>query len=479
MKVGYNRPKARNHDMKKKKAVKKPWGGRFSEPTNQFVERFTASVDFDKKLALYDIRGSQAHAQMLQQCQIISSEDFAKINQGLEKITEMVRTNNFKWSTALEDVHMNIESELVKQIGEVGKKLHTARSRNDQVATDLRLYLRDKTDETINVLKILATETVGLAERESETLMPGYTHLQAAQPVTFGHHLLAWVEMLLRDISRFKDCRKRINVMPLGSGALAGTTFTIDRKITAKILHFDEICENSMDGVSDRDYVIEFVSACSLTMMHFSRMCEEMVLWCSQPFSFIELGDAFCTGSSMMPQKKNPDVPELVRGKSGRVFGHLMGLITLMKSQPLTYNKDNQEDKEPLFDSVNTLIDCTTALGQLVPSIIVNAESMSRAAEKGFIVATDIADYLVGKGVSFRDAHETVGKLVKLAIEQNRELENLELEEFQAINQIFDSSVLKILTPEKALASRDHHGGTAPNQVKRACGRALKRIEEI
>ena len=458
---------------------KKPWGGRFSEPTNQFVERFTASVNFDKRLGLYDITGSKAHAEMLERCGIISSEELKQIDNGLEEIAGTIRNGTFNWSTALEDVHMNIEGELVNRIGEVGKKLHTARSRNDQVATDLRLFLRDKTDESVEELKGLVRAIIQLAHKESATLMPGYTHLQVAQPVTFGHHLLAWAEMILRDISRFKNCRSRINILPLGSGALAGTTFPIDRRITAGILGFDDVSENSMDSVADRDFVIEFVSAATITMMHFSRICEELVLWCSQPFSFIELGDAFCTGSSMMPQKKNPDVPELIRGKSGRVYGHLMGLITLMKSQPLTYNKDNQEDKEPLFDTVDTLIDCTTALNLLIPSINPNPSAMSKAAEKGFILATDIADYLVRKGISFRDAHETVGQLVKFAIDQNCQLEDLKLAEFQKVNKVFDSKVFEILNPDKALASRNHQGGTAPEQVKKACARIAIRIEKI
>ena len=465
--------------MTEKNATKKPWSGRFTEPTNAFVERFTASVSFDQQLALYDVLGSQAHAQMLRECEIISPEDFDKINEGLEQIKDTIESGKFIWRTDLEDVHMNIEFELVNRIGDVGKKLHTGRSRNDQVATDMRLYLRDKTDIVTRELKILIEAIIPVANREASTLMPGYTHLQVAQPVTFGHHLMAWVEMLIRDVSRFKDCRGRINVLPLGSGALAGTTFPIKREIVAKLLKFDSICENSMDGVSDRDFIIEFVAAAAMTLMHYSRICEELVLWCSQSFNFIALSDSFCTGSSMMPQKKNPDVPELIRGKSGRVVGHLMSLITLMKSQPLSYNKDNQEDKEPLFDSVNTLLNCTRAIAELVPTMTIRSDVMATAAEEGYITATDIADHLVRKGISFRDAHETVGEIVKLAVTSNRKLEELTLQEFATISSDLDESIFDVLDPHKALSARNHFGGTAPNQVKEACNRALERIENL
>jgi len=456
----------------------KPWGGRFSAPTDAFVERFTASVQFDKRLYAHDIRGSIAHTQMLSEVGILEREDRDKIVEGLRAIQSDIEDGRFEWSVALEDVHMNIERALIERIGDTGKKLHTARSRNDQVATDIRLFVRDQIDAILAGLTSLMNGLIDVAEREAATVMPGFTHLQIAQPISFGHHLLAWFEMLARDRDRFVDCRKRVNVLPLGAGALAGTSFPIDRSISAKLLGFDEVAENSLDAVSDRDFAIEFVAGASLLMMHFSRMAEELVLWNSQQFSFVELGDAFCTGSSMMPQKKNPDVPELVRGKSGRVIGHLVSLITLMKSQPLAYNKDNQEDKEPLFDTVDTLIDCIKAFGDLVPTLKINAAHMRAATEKGFATATDLADYLVCAGVPFRDAHAIVGAAVRLAIEGNCDLKDLSITQFRELYPAMSEQVYEILDIDHSLNARDHFGGTAPNQVRAACKRARERLAE-
>jgi argininosuccinate lyase len=456
----------------------KPWGGRFNSPTNEFVERFTASVHFDRRLFRHDIKGSIAHAKMLSSVGILTFEESENIVTGLESIESEIDQGKFEWSVALEDVHMNIERALVDRIGDVGKKLHTARSRNDQVATDIRLFLRDQVDAVLEGLSSLMLALVDLAEREAGTVMPGYTHLQTAQPVSFGHHMLAWFEMLARDRERFIDARKRINVLPLGSGALAGTTFPIDRQFSAQLLGFDKVSENSLDAVSDRDFAIEFSANASLLMVHFSRMCEELVLWNSQQFSFVEMGDAFCTGSSMMPQKKNPDVPELIRGKSGRVIGHLIGLITLMKSQPLAYNKDNQEDKEPLFDTVDTILDCLKALGDLIPSLVVNRDAMRAAAKKGFATATDFADYLVRVGVPFRDAHAVVGGAVRLAIEKQCDLEELSIAEFRDFYPAMSEDVYASLDIDNSLNARDHFGGTAPSQVRAACLRARDRLNQ-
>ena len=458
-------------------ASEKPWGGRFTAPTDAFVEAFTASVNFDQRMALCDIEGSLAHARMLSECGVLTNEEFETIENGLGRVREDIETGRFAWSVALEDVHMNIERALVECVGEVGKKLHTARSRNDQVATDIRLYLRGCLDGLRSGLDALMGGLIDLAERESDTLMPGFTHLQAAQPVSFGHHMLAWFEMLLRDRSRLDDCRKRLNVLPLGAGALAGTTFPIDRARVAELLGFDAVAENSLDAVSDRDFAIEFASVGATLMMHYSRMAEELVLWNSQAFGFVELADAFCTGSSMMPQKKNPDVPELVRGKSGRVFGHLVGLLTLMKSQPLAYNKDNQEDKEPLFDLVDTLTDCTRAFAELVPGIEVRRERMRAAAAQGFIAATDLADHLVRMGRPFRDAHAVVGGAVALAVERGVELHELSLEDYQRLDAALDAQVYEVLDMDRVLAARDHFGGTAPTQVRAACVRARARLK--
>lgn len=465
--------------MSTKSQKKKPWKGRFQSETNPLVEEFTASVKFDKILAPYDIKGSKAHATMLQMCQIISEQDCKEIFAGLESIEKEIDADKFNWNISLEDVHMNIEHRLIEIIGETGKKLHTARSRNDQVATDLRLYARDKVDLLVATLTDLTYEIVKLAKIEASSIMPGFTHLQVAQPVTMGHHLLAWGEMILRDIERFLDCRKRINVLPLGSGALAGTTFKIDRQITANLLGFDDISKNSMDAVSDRDFVIEFISNAALTMIHFSRICEELILWSSQQFDFIEISDEYCTGSSMMPQKKNPDVPELIRGKSGRVLGHLVGMMTLMKSQPLCYNKDNQEDKEPLFDAAATLETSAIILTGLIPCIQVKREKLLNATSGGFILATDIADYLVQKGTSFRDAHEITGKTVRKAIEQSKKLEELTLQDFQSVSKVFDNSIFEILTLDQAVESRNHIGGTAPSKVISACDSITIRLKRL
>nr|WP_299245674.1 argininosuccinate lyase [uncultured Halomonas sp.] len=448
------------------------WGGRFSEPTDAFVEKFTASVDFDRRLYHHDIRGSKAHATMLERVGVLTSEECEAILNGLAEVEAEIEAGQFPWSVALEDVHMNIEARLTEKIGTTGKKLHTGRSRNDQVATDIRLYLRDEIDVVDAELARLRSGMIELADREADTIMPGFTHLQTAQPVTFGHHLLAWQEMIARDQERLRDCRKRVNVMPLGAAALAGTTYPIDRHVTAELLGFESPAENSLDAVSDRDFAIEFVSFASLLLMHLSRMSEELVLWSSAQFDFIDLPDRFCTGSSIMPQKKNPDVPELVRGKSGRVYGHLMSLLTLMKSQPLAYNKDNQEDKEPLFDTLDTVKGCLKAFADMVPAIEAKTERMFEAARKGFSTATDLADYLVRKGVAFRDAHEIVGQSVAYGIEQGKDLSEMSLEELRQFSGAIADDVFEVLTLEGSVAARNHIGGTAPNQVRAAAQRA-------
>ena len=460
-------------------ASEKLWGGRFTAPTNAFVEEFTASVGFDQRLALCDIRGSIAHARMLSECGVITAAEFERIATGLELIRADIEAGHFSWSVKLEDVHMNIESALVERIGEVGKKLHTARSRNDQVATDIRLYLREEIDALLERLRRLMHALVVLAEQEADTLLPGYTHLQAAQPISFGHHMLAWFEMLLRDAGRLRDCRARVNVLPLGAGALAGTTFPINRARCAELLGFEAVAENSLDAVSDRDFAIEFSACASLIMVHFSRMSEELVLWNSQAFGFVVIDDAFCTGSSMMPQKKNPDVPELVRGKAGRVIGHLVALITLMKGQPLAYNKDNQEDKEPLFDTLDTLHACIRAFADLVPTLKLDRARMRAAAARGYIAATDLADHLVRLGRPFRDAHGVVGAAVGLAVARGCELQDLPLEEYQKLDAALDATVYQVLDMDQCLAARDHFGGTAPRQVRAACSRARTRIAQV
>lgn len=450
----------------------KLWGGRFSEPLNEFVEQFTASITFDQRLYPQDIQGSIAHATMLAEVGVLTEIERDTIVDGLQTILEECHQEKIQWSVSLEDVHMNIESLLIQRIGDTGKKLHTGRSRNDQIATDIRLYLRDTIDVLIDRLRQLQNALITLAEQEADTIMPGFTHLQSAQPVTFGHHLLAWNQMIQRDEARLHDCRKRVNQMPLGAAALAGTSFPIKREITAKLLGFEGICANSLDAVSDRDFIIEFNAAASLIMMHLSRFSEELVLWMSQQFGFIDLPDAFCTGSSIMPQKKNPDVPELIRGKTGRVYGHLMAMLTLMKSQPLAYNKDNQEDKEPLFDTVDTLMGSLRAFVDLIPQIKANRQRMREAASQGFSTATDLADYLVNQGLPFREAHEVVGKAVHYCVTQNTALEECPLEVLQKFSPLIEQSVYQVLTLEGSVAARNHLGGTAPEQVKAAAKQA-------
>jgi len=450
----------------------KLWKGRFNEPTDAFVEKFTASVNFDKRLYPYDIAGSIAHARMLTKCGILSQQDCDQILKGLEDILTDIEAGDFAWSVALEDVHMNIEARLTDRIGDAGKKLHTGRSRNDQVATDIRLYLRDAIDHIQVELRRLQLALIDLAETEAETIMPGFTHLQVAQPITFGHHMMAWFEMLTRDESRLFDCQKRMNVMPLGSAALAGTSYPIDRHYTAEQLGFDRPSENSLDSVSDRDFAIEFNAAAALLITHLSRFSEELILWASAQFNFIELPDRFCTGSSIMPQKKNPDVPELVRGKTGRVNGNLVSLLTLMKGQPLAYNKDNQEDKEPLFDTIDTVLDCVRSFADMVPAIETKKDNMYQAARSGFSTATDLADYLVRKGLPFRDAHEVVGLAVRAGVESNKDLSDMSLEELQLFSKDIENDVFDVLTLEGSTASRNHIGGTAPEQVRSAIKRA-------
>lgn len=452
------------------------WGGRFNQPTDAFVQEFTASVQFDQRLYAYDIQGSVAHATMLAKVGVLTDDEAKTIIDGLADVKTEIEQGKFEWSIALEDVHMNIERRLTDLIGDVGKKLHTGRSRNDQVATDIRLFLREEIDQINSELERLMTGLINLAEREADTVMPGFTHLQTAQPVTFGHHMMAWVEMLFRDRDRLTDCQKRVNVMPLGAAALAGTSYPIDRNLTAELLGFEGIAENSLDAVSDRDFAIEFSACASLIMTHLSRFSEELVLWCSQQFSFVAIGDAFCTGSSIMPQKKNPDVPELVRGKTGRVNGNLISLLTLMKGQPLAYNKDNQEDKEPLFDSVDTVRGSLKAFADMSTVITVNAENMRAAASKGFATATDLADYLVRKGIAFRDAHEVVGNAVATAEKQGKDIAELSLEELKSFSSEIESDVYDVLTLEGALAARGHIGGTAPRQVRAAIKRARGRL---
>lgn len=453
------------------------WGGRFNEPVDAFVARFTASVDFDQRLAQQDIQGSLAHANMLSQAGVLSEDELQLITTGLEEIAAEIEQGSFAWSVALEDLHMNIEAALTERIGIVGKKLHTGRSRNDQVATDIRLWLRDQIDELKPLFDTLQSGLIELATAEADSIMPGFTHLQTAQPVTFGHHLLAWNEMLERDYGRLMDCRARLNQSPLGAAALAGTTYPIDRELTASQLGFDKPTENSLDSVSDRDFAIEFCAFASLLMTHLSRMSEELILWASAQFQFIDLPDRFCTGSSIMPQKKNPDVPELVRGKTGRVNGHLIALLTLMKSQPLAYNKDNQEDKEPLFDAVDTVSDCLRAFGDMVPAIKANRAAMAEAALRGFSTATDLADYLVGKGIAFRDSHEIVGKSVAYGIAENKDLSEMSLEELQQFSDQISDDVFEVLTLEGSVAARNHIGGTAPDQVRAAAERALQHVK--
>lgn len=455
------------------------WGGRFTEATDSFVTQFTASVNFDKRMAKQDIQGSIAHATMLGECGIITKDESSIIINGLKQVQAEIDSGTFTWSVALEDVHMNVESRLTAIVGDVGKKLHTGRSRNDQVATDIRLWLRDETDNILALLKRLQSGLLDLADKHTQTIMPGFTHLQTAQPVSFGHHVMAWFEMLCRDYDRMVDTRKRINQMPLGSAALAGTTYPIDRAITARLLGFEGICQNSLDAVSDRDFAIEFTANASILMMHLSRMSEEIILWMSAQFGFVAVPDRFCTGSSIMPQKKNPDVPELVRGKAARVFGQLTTLLTLMKNQPLAYNKDNQEDKEPLFDCVDTLTGSLLAFADMLPNLVPNEQNMRSATMKGYATATDLADYLVKKGLPFRDAHEVVGKTVALGVAKGVDISQLSLKELQSFSDLIDKDVFDCLTLEGSLNARDHVGGTAPNQVKKAIANGKQRLASI
>ena len=453
------------------------WGGRFNQPTDEFVKIFGASVTFDKVLALYDIEGSIAHATMLCEVNVLTSTELKQILEGLDKVKNEIVNDQFSWSAELEDVHMNIESRLTEICGDSGKKLHTGRSRNDQVATDIRLYLRDQVRLITKELERLLNALLDLAEQEKETIMPGFTHLQAAQPISFGHHLLAYFEMLKRDRERLQESFKRINTMPLGSAALAGTSYPINRERTAELLGFERISLNSIDAVSDRDFAIEFASNASLIMMHLSRFSEELILWSSAQFEFISLPDSFCTGSSIMPQKKNPDVPELVRGKTGRVTGNLISLLTIMKGQPLAYNKDNQEDKEPLFDSVETIYSCLRVFADMVPTIKTNKENMYQSALKGYTTATDLADYLVKKGLAFRDAHDVVGKAVSYGIKEGKDLSEFSINELKNFNSLIEEDIFDVISLEGSINSRNHLGGTSPNQISIAIKAGRKSIK--
>ncbi len=458
----------------KPKAQRNLSAGRFAEPLSDQVKRYLASVGFDRRLAPKDILASLAHARMLRAAGVLTAADLKAIERGMDTIAKEVEAGTFPWSLDAEDVHLNIEKRLTDLVGEAGKRLHTARSRNDQVATDVRLWLRDEIDESTRLLRKLQSTLLDQAEKHAATIMPGFTHLQVAQPVTFGHHLLAYFEMLERDRSRLADCRKRLNRLPLGAAALAGTSFPIDRDRVARELGFDGLCANSLDAVSDRDFAIEFCACAALVMVHLSRFCEELILWLNPRFAFVSLPDRFCTGSSIMPQKKNPDVPELVRGKSGRAIGSLVALLVLMKSQPLAYNKDNQEDKEPLFDAADTLRETLAVFAELVPGIRANAESMRRAAQEGFATATDLADYLVRKGIPFRDAHEAVGQAVRFAEKSGRDLSQLSLAELRRFSSAVQKDVLRSLSLEGSVAARSHPGGTSPDQVRAAVRRARK-----
>jgi argininosuccinate lyase len=457
-------------------ATNSAWGGRFSEQTDAFVEAFTASVQFDQRMYRQDIAGSRAHAKMLHKIDVLSEADLAAILAGLDNVEQEISEGRFDWSIKREDVHMNIEARLTELIGDAGKRLHTGRSRNDQVATDIRLYLREQIDFIVDEIKRLQHGVLEVAEREAASIMPGFTHLQVAQPVTFGHHVMAWYEMLNRDASRFIDCQQRMNMSPLGAAALAGTSYPIDRAFTAAELGFTAPTQNSLDSVSDRDFAIEFCASAAILLVHMSRMSEELVIWSSAQFDFIELPDRFCTGSSIMPQKKNPDLPELVRGKTGRVNGNLVSLLTLMKSQPLAYNKDNQEDKEPLFDTIDTVLGCLRAFADMVPAINCKHENMYQAAKQGFSTATDLADYLVRKNLPFRDAHEVVGKAVAMGISTGKDLSELKLEELQQFSDKISADVFDALTLEGSVESRNHVGGTAPEQVKKAIALARESL---
>lgn len=452
----------------------KLWGGRFTQPTDKFVEEFTASIDFDQRLYRYDIQGSKAHAEMLGRQGIISTDEAAKIIAGLNQILEDIEAGKIEFSVALEDIHMNIEARLIERIGSVGGKLHTGRSRNDQVAVDIRLYLREEIDTILGYLEKLEASLIKQAEKNLDVIMPGYTHLQTAQPVLFSHHMLAYREMITRDSSRLRDLRARFNVMPLGAGALAGTTFPIDREWVAKQLGFDDVTRNSLDSVSDRDFAIEFCSFASILMMHLSRLSEELILWSSADFNFIELTDAFCTGSSIMPQKKNPDVPELVRGKTGRVYGNLISLLTLMKALPLAYNKDMQEDKEPLFDTIDTAKGSLKIFADMIAEMNVKSDNMRIAAARGFSTATDVADYCVRKGLPFRQAHEVVGKTVRYCVEHDKDIPELSLDEFKDFSELIEEDIYNFVTLEASVNARKATGGTAREAVERELARLKK-----
>ena len=456
---------------------KKLWGGRFTAPTSSLMEKYSQSVNFDYRLYRQDITGSIAHARMLAKQDIILSSDYEKIRNGLEAIRLEIEDGQFNWCESLEDVHMNIESALTARIGEAGKKLHTGRSRNDQIATDMRLYLRQEVDRISYHLTRLQYTLVELADKEAGTIMPGYTHMQSAQPVTFGHHVLAWNEMFQRDFERLRECRRRINVCPLGSAALAGTGFPIDREMTARELGFDEVAGNSLDAVSDRDFIVEFLGHGALLMVHLSRISEELVLWSSDAFGFVDLGDQFCTGSSIMPQKKNPDVAELTRGKSGRVIGNLVALLALMKGQPLAYNRDNQEDKEPLFDTVDTLLLCLQVFAAMVPQMKINRDAMRRAASRGHATATDLADYLVSRNIPFRDAHEIVGKIVSHALHSDQPLSAIKLDKLKSFCNLIEEDVYQILTLEGSVNARNHFGGAAPERVSEQAVKARELLD--
>ena len=457
----------------------KLWGGRFTEATDEFVEQFNASVSFDKRLYKQDILGSKVHAQMLARIGVLNSNDCEKLLKALDAIQAEIENGEFNWDAALEDVHMNIEARLTQLVGDAGKRIHTGRSRNDQVITDVRLYLRDEIDNIDAQLEKLQQAVLMLAEQEAATVMPGFTHLQVAQVITFGHHMLAWFEMLHRDRKRLKQCRESVNYSPLGAAALAGSSFALDRHYVAEELGFTEPCHNSLDAVSDRDFAIEFCAFGAILFAHLSRMAEELVLWTSAQFNFVELPDRFCTGSSIMPQKKNPDVPELVRGKTARVYANLFALLTLMKSQPLAYNKDNQEDKEPLFDSVDTISDCVVAFANMLPHIEVNHQSLQLAAQQGYATATDLADYLVQKKLPFRDAHEVVGKTVKYAISEGKQLDQLSLDELQKFSPSINQDVFDVLSPQGSVASKNTYGGSAPKKVLEQVKLAHQRLKEI
>ncbi len=452
--------------------TEKTWSGRFSTPIAESVKTYTASIPFDHRLAEFDIQGSLAHAQMLCETGLITLDDLGAIQSGMDTLLHEVRGGCFPWSLDDEDVHLNIERRLTALVGDAGKKLHTARSRNDQVATDIRLWLRHEIDRIDGALERVQLALLDLADAHAGTVMPGFTHLQVAQPVTFGHHMMAYFEMFSRDRERLKDTRSRVNRLPLGAAALAGTSYPINRERVAELLAFDGLCMNSLDAVSDRDFAIEFCAAAALIMTHVSRMSEEFILWMNPRFNFLRIGDAYCTGSSIMPQKRNPDVPELARGKTGRVTGHLMGLLTLMKSQPLAYNKDNQEDKEPLFDTADTLNNTLSILAEMLHDVHPNLESMRRAALEGFSTATDLADYLVYKGLPFRDAHEVVAQAVRLAENRQCDLSDLSLDTLKTFSSLIADDVHQVLTLEGSLASRNLPGGTAPEQVKKAAKKA-------